>query len=220
MAAGYLYISNQEYFQQKPLPPLLDRELIRRYPLYGEGEYDLCLSVVPAPTAKEKASPIYNPWQERFGRKDLAEFCTLVADVKPARVCLMGLNQKQLLEVIPHLKDSVKQLYLFKCRSVKDLTPLSHCKELECFLMYGNYGVNTLWNLDQTPKLTVVSLEYVTGIRTLANLEKSGLAYFSWDSRDLSGHSKGVLEELPPWEALSASYVMVNCENYKVHYEK
>ena len=74
--------------------------------------------------------------------------------------------------------------------------------------------------MDQTPKLTVVSLEYVTGIRTLANLEKSGLAYFSWDSRDLSGHSKGVLEELPPWEALSASYVMVNCENYKVHYEK
>ena len=114
MAAGYLYISNHEYFQQKPLPPLLDRELIRRYPLYGEGEYDLCLSVVPAPTAKEKASPIYNPLQERFGRKDLAEFCALVADVKPARVCLMGLNQKQLLEVIPHLKDSVKQLYLFK----------------------------------------------------------------------------------------------------------
>ncbi len=220
MSARQLFFSDSAYFSGKPLPPFLDRELMARYPSYGECVYDLRLSTSSAPTAKEKECFFCDPDRECFGKKDLTEFSRLAAELQPTRVCVTGLNQKQFSEAVSYIKDSVKQLYLFKCRSVKDLEPLADCKGLECLLMYGNYGVSTLWNLERTPALKVISLEYVTGIRTLASLEGKALAYFSWDSRDLCGNPKGALTEIPAEAALHASYVKVVCKNYKINYEK
>lgn len=216
MGQKYVYIATPEWFENSALKnPInfLDHKLEPLYPQFYKAEYDLKLCAAKAPAEAERNLLLYNDYLERYGNSDIAVL-RQAAERSPARnVFLNGFRQEHLEYLARYIQDSVELLYLFKCSSIKDLSILSTFSKLKCVLIFWNNKLETLWDFQNNPDLTVLSFDYITKLRDIASLKQSNVEYIAFNSTDNCGNRKPclienpeVFDEMPKLKHLSLIY--------------
>lgn len=222
MSKKYFYISDKEWFETSGLKnPIMfqDDKLEERYPQFHKVHYDLKLLVTDAPTESERSFFAYNDYREKYGSRDIDVFREAVQKSPSKNVFLNGFRQEHFEYIAPFIKDTAEVLYLFKCRYIKDLSVLSDFKKLKCVLVFGNTSFTELWNMKENKDLTVVSLDYVTKIHSVASLTESEVEYFALNSEDTNGNKKeclisdiSVFDKVPKLKFLKLVYKKVNID--------
>lgn len=223
MSQKDLFITAPEFLDNGALKnPIMfmDHKLENLYPQFHRTNYDLKLCAVKSPTEAEKNFFAYNDYRERFGCDDISVLRD-VAQRSPAKtVFLNGFRQKHLEYLAPYIQDSVELLYLFKCNTISDLSVLSTFPNLKCVLIFWNNKLETLWDVQQNEKLTVLSFLTITKLRNVDALRKSHIEYITFDSSDNCGNRKPCLLENPDvfQEIPTLKHLMLVYKKYSIDY--
>lgn len=207
MRKKYVFITSEEWFETTSLSnPIvaLDNKLENVFPEYFSVNYDLRLLAADIPAKEEKSCPFYNDYRDKYGSTDISVLKEAAMSSPSKNIFLNSFNQECFDYIAPYIKDTAEILYLFKCRSIKDLSALSDFPNLKCLHIYGNNSIKELWDLKNNTKLKALSFIYVTKLQRLIGISQSKVEYITIDSLDNSGNGKNctiddikIFDEIP-----------------------
>lgn len=194
MGKKRVYITNRAYFENTGAGKrrVLDEapKLEALAPHLFETECDLFLGAYNEATKEERDAPFYNNFRERYGSEDIAALLNAAKQSKPKRLYLAGLCQSEWEALAPILQDNVKELYLFKCSDISNLSLLKGFQKLEVVALYHNRRLTHLWEMHQNERLKFLSFTYVTKLECIDPLTKSQVEYVNFDSADNYGNKQ------------------------------
>lgn len=193
MSTKYIFITSDEWFETTALSnPIntLDDKLEKEYPEYFSVNYDLRVLATNVPAEEEKSFPFYNDYRDKYGSTDISVLKEAAKTSPSKNIFLNGFNQECFDYIAPYIKDTAEIIYLYKCRSIKDLSVLSGFPNLKCLHIFGNNSIKELWSMKNNNKLKIISFIYITNLQWINRLSQSKVEYFTLDSMDIGGNVK------------------------------
>lgn len=214
MKSNKIFITDPQWFESGSLKnPIstLDENIEKIFSEFFSINYDTKILVTNTPTNAEKSSPIYNPYREKYGTKDIGAFDTAINQSSAKFIFLNGFEQEHFDYIAPLIKDTAEIIYFFKCPKISNLSTLSEFANLKCVHIFHNNTLKCLWDVSRTTQLKALSFTMVSNLSNIESLKSSNVEYIHFDSLDNNGSKKPCLFDINVFDQVhNLKYLSLN----------